>query len=735
MRAGFIILIFLTHTSFGQFTYRLDQSIPVTLANGNALAMPWAGGLNATHFNTIHLNQDNLEDLAIFDRTANRVITFIRENTQYRYAPEYGVLFPNDITNWMLLRDYNGDGKKDIFTDYNNDIKVYMNITPAGEPLQWQHFLFFTGVGAKSPILLSKGTSFKINVHLNSNDLPSIGDADGDGDVDLFVPKYPSSSTIEFHKNFSVERYGVPDSLDFERITQKWAGITECDCGEFAFNNNPCSVGGRRNHAGGKSLFAFDADNDGDHDLLFSEEGETSEGGCSQLFLLKNEGDNNVPVVTESIPYPPSSPVSIVTYPAAFYEDVDFDGIKDLLASPNIRTSQFLITNFQRSVWFYKNTGTSEQPVFNTPITNFLQNDMIDVGENAVPALFDADGDADLDLFLGNYSLNFRGSIHYFENTGTPSAPIFNLVTSDYLGLSFLNLINIKPMFIDMNSDSKIDLAFTATSLSGSGTQLYYLPNQHGIGANFSPQLVATGFIISSNDNLSVIDVNFDGKKDLLIGRRNGSLEYWKNTSNTATPEYDLENESYLGFESSVTRNSPSCNAADLDGDGRTDLLVGDNTGSLTIISNFREATDASDSITNMLYNPITETYQSQNLGGSIWCAVGNIFKTDRPAIIVGNALGGIHIVKHDEGTLVPETPIIDIYPNPIAKANDLLTIRVDRPAALIAYTTLGQQMGAPAYLQAFEDFHFQLNTFPKGVYLLNFVFEGKSQTRRIVVF
>lgn len=735
MRAGFIILIFLAHTSLGQFKYTLDQSIPVTLENGNELAMPWAGGLNATHFNTIHLNQDNLEDLAIFDRAAHRVITFVRENNQYRYAPEYEALFPDDIRNWMLLRDYNGDGKKDIFTDNNNDIKVYTNITPAGESLQWQHFLFFTGIGVKSPILLSKGTSFKINVHLNSNDLPSIADADGDGDVDLFAPKYPSSSTIEFHKNFSMERYGVPDSLDFERITQTWGGVTECDCGEFAFNNDPCNVGGRLNHAGGKSLFAFDADNDGDHDLIFSEEGHASEGGCSQLFLLQNDGDNITPVISSAVPYPSSSPAEITSYPAAFYEDVDFDGVKDLVASPNILARQLLTTNFQRSVWFYKNTGTTAQPTFSTPVTNFLQRDMIDIGDNAVPALFDADGDSDLDLFIGNYSLNFRGSIHYFENTGTPSLPAFNLITSDYNELSSLNLINLKPTFTDMNSDGKIDLAFTATSLSGSGTQLYYLPNRNSIGANFPQQPIATGFGIFSNDNLSVIDVDFDGKKDLLIGRANGSLEYWKNTSNTATPEYELENDSYLGLASSVTGSSPSCTAADLDGDGRTDLLIGDNTGVLTIISNFREASDASESISNILYNPFSESYQSQNLGGSLWSAAGNIFKTDKPAIIIGNSLGGLHILKHDEGTLVPETPIIDIYPNPIVKATDLLTIRVDQPASLVTYTTLGQQMGAPINLQPFENFHFQLTGFPKGIYLFNFLIEGKSQTKRIVVY
>ncbi len=741
MRIGFVFLFFLTQATFAQFKYVIDQSIPVTLQDDEFLSMPWAGGLNAAQFNTIDLNEDGNEDLAIFDRTAERVATFINDNNQYRYAPEYEIFFPAEITNWMLLRDYNGDGKKDIFTGDNLGIKVYTNVTPSGEALQWEQFLF-PGIGSKSPVLLTTGFSGKINVQLNGDDLPAISDADGDGDFDLFVPKYPSGSTIEFHKNLSVENGEPLDSLDFARTPltpTAWGGVTECDCGIFAFNGDPCNTGGKVKHAGGKSLFAFDADDDGDQDILISE------STCTQLFLLRNDGTNLSPVINTASAFPSVSPAFIITYPTAFYEDVDFDGVKDLIATPNIFAREFLQTDFKQSVWFYKNAGTTSLPSFVSPNPNFLQEDMIDVGDHAVPAFFDADGDGDLDLFIGYYTDNFSGSICYFKNSGSQSQPSFTLVTNDFFGISFLNLINIKPSFADMNGDSKIDLVFIASNQFGGETQLFYFANNNGSGINLSPELIPVNFSapvgstpeqLSSSDNVCVEDVNLDGKNDLLVGRQDGRLQYWRNTGTASTPTYTLENEAYLGLSMSVLRRSPSFATADLNADAKADLIMGDQTGKLTIINNYRDATDAMvDGISNLIYNPIEEGYEAQNLGGRVWPTVANIFKADKPAIVVGNTLGGLHILKHDESIPLPKKPVIDVYPNPVAKETSLLTIKVDRAASLIMLTSLGQEVSSPAFLQAFQEYDFQIQGLSRGIYLLYFTIEGKTYTRKIILF
>ena len=59
---------------------------------------------------------------------------------------------------------------------------------------------------------------------------------------------------------------------------------------------------------------------------------------------------------------------------------------------------------FCKSLWFYKNTGTNQLPNFNFVKNNFLQEDMIEVGDDSAPAFTDIDKDGDEDLFIGQYA-------------------------------------------------------------------------------------------------------------------------------------------------------------------------------------------------------------------------------------------------------------------------------------------------------------------------------------------
>ena len=118
--------------------------------------------------------------------------------------------------------------------------------------------------------------------------------------LDIFNVRFVGNGTVEYHKNFSMERYGSCDSLDFERQTQKWGDFVECECGIFAFNGEECPplTGGRVQHAGGKSLLALDTDGNATLDMLFSE------ASCSRLSLLKNDGTVANPVINSSVILP-----------------------------------------------------------------------------------------------------------------------------------------------------------------------------------------------------------------------------------------------------------------------------------------------------------------------------------------------------------------------------------------------------------------------------------------------
>lgn len=717
--------------SQAQFTYFLNQDIPVRDLNGIELSIPWAGGLNAAQFNTMDLNEDGIEDLVVFDRMANKVITLINSDNQYVPAPEFENLFPSAITNWLLLRDYNCDGQKDIFTGDALGIKVYRNTSVGDGNLQWEQFLFNTGFpGPKSAVLLTQGSENKVNLQLQFDDLPSISDVDGDGDLDILNIQY-AGHTVEFHQNLSVENSMPCDSLDFKRVTRAWGNFRECSCGTFAFNGNDCPPvsGGRTKHAGGKSLLALDFNGDQQQDLLFSE------AECTQLFGLRNDGTSLNPAITSFSGFPQSTPVNFILFPAAFYEDVDFDGKKDLISSPNVFTKEFININLQQSVWFYKNTGTSTHPSFSFVERNFLQRDMIDVGDNAVPAFADYDGDGDFDLFVSRHTSNeYTSTIYLYENVGTGTSPAFRLKTDDYLGFAGSRFYNVRIQFTDINSDETTDLVFSATSFDNASTQLYYLTNMSRSSLDFSNDAPGTlDFGLTSSENVYVVDIDLDGLPDILAGRSEGNLEYWRNNGAAGTPSFVLEKEHYLGFDGSTLRQNITCAAADLDGDGNTDLIIGDQSGKLGVISDFRNADQAFLPEHNIVFNKALNMYGEKNLGGKIWPAVANLFNSTRPAIVVGNVLGGLHILAHDEGKSLPEEPELKVYPNPIAD-HEVLNIQVDRPGVMQILSVLGQQLSPAVMLTANKLYRYTLPPLASGLYLVQFTMKDKSHTVRFVI-
>ena len=708
--------------SYGQISFRSDQSIPVRDKNGQLLTLAWSGGINAAQFSKMDLDNDGMEDLVLYDRMATKVITFLNVNSQWKYAPEYESLFP-DLVNWLLLVDFNCDGKKDIFTGDPFGMKVYRN-TSTQDKISWEQYDFYDDQGRLSIALLSKLSNSKGPVQLRFDDLPALIDADHDGDLDILNVTFSSSGSVEYHRNFSMERYGKCDSLDFERVTRSWGDFTQCQCEDFAYNGDGCgtNTNAKELHASGKALLAADMNGDNVHDIFYSE------GDCSEIFLLQNNGTVDAPVIAPAKMFPESQPLSMFTFPSAFFEDVDFDGVGDVIITPNVYRRDYLDQEFKNSTWLYKNFGSAQTPDFRLVNRAFLQDKMIEVGDNAVPSFTDIDWDGDQDLFISNATgPDGFSTITFYRNVGNIIEPSFEFVTDDYLGLSSMKVRNMKIQFVDMNSDGRADLTFSAAK-ANSLTYVYIFFQSVAQTFDLSNGVVAD-LILATVDNYHFTDVNMDGKMDALVGRFTGNLEYYRNTSSGNTLTFSSANSTFLGINSSVSRQSMTCYADDLNDDGKTDLIISNQNGEIGVIEDYRNAS-FDDKVTDIFYNSILEENRSSALG-RVWPVSARLFGDKNPSIVAGTIRGGLEIYRNEKFISEFEDLTLEFYPNPVRRSQDL-TILSNAPINLNMLDTDGQTV-LDIIVKPGKNL-IPMYRFSPGMYFLNFNFGNDLGMARVIV-
>jgi len=710
--------------TFAQVNYSIDQSIGVEV-NGKPILMPWSGGLNSAQINTIDLNQDGKDDLAVFDRTANQIFTYLNVGNQYIYAPDYEAYFPSVVSDWMLLRDFNCDGKKDLFTTDPGGIAVFVNITKPGGLPAWRAF------NPGYP-LLTIGYNSSINLQMNATDIPAIDDIDEDGDLDIIVARFVGFGSMEFHRNMSIENTGHCDSLQLKRITTEWGNFEECNCGLYAFDGKDCNqlIGGRALrtdrvlHDAGKSLLTLDLNDDGLHDLIFSEQ------NCTSLYLLPNQGIRDSAQMNNYSVFPAVNP-STLLFPASFYEDLDFDGVKDLIVSTNISARVTTDIDLTNSIWFYKNSGTNSLPQFDLKKTNLLQDQMVDAGSYASPAFADYDNDGDQDLFISYWAIpDSVASIYQYENTGSFYKPAFSFVTNDYVQFSQFGLFNIKIQFADANSDGKKDLVFTATDKLQGITQLYFIANKSALNFDFSGQSPEVlGFTIDPLENVLLYDVNRDGLLDIILGKSDGSLQYWKNNGSANVMQPVLVDNSYLGLGSTITRFCVSPTVSDLKHDGKPDLLLG-NYGSIVIYSDFQTGTPTADSV--FVNNQLKNTSLAANLSSYLTLTTADLYSDFNPLVIAGTITGGIRILKPDSTASNQQENSVSFWPNPV-NLNQKINVRASQNSTLQFFDVLGQKINDPVSILGGEATALE-QTLSAGLYIVRVSSSGKTTTIKLIV-
>ena len=668
--------------------FRLRQDVSVTVS-GAQLSDPWSGGLNTPQFSTIDLNKDGKEDLFIFDRQLKKVYTWLAVQQsgkwKYKYAPEYEVFFPTDLENWVLLRDYNCDGLKDIFTSTPMGIRVFKQEPAANGRLKFtlsESALYYN--------------SNRVNMQMTGADVPAITDIDGDGDLDILIAEFSTGKTLELYRNVQTEQKLPCGNLQFVQQTNWWGGISECDgCNSFVFNAH-CRVAAPL-HSGhsGSSLLLLDIDADGDKDLVM---GAVQ---CDNLVLMENQGDKDNAVMMGFTPaFPAIKPVSLAKFPAAFYEDVTFDGIPDMLVTPQV-TDDIWNMDFQTSTLLYRNAGAANKPVFNFVQNDFLQGQIMDVGEGAFPTFTDLDGDGDLDMLVGNhasYQNNiYSASISFYRNTGTTAAPAFELIMDDFLNLKNRQLFALKPAFADVNGDNLPDLILTYKEQKAGTNRICYILKKTGSNYNFADVRVLQN--IPDGANPALADLDNDGDLDLLVGMKDGSLAFYRNTGSATNPVYTLENNSFGGIDFNLARRSPYPVVTDIDGDDKLDLLTTDDSGTLRIYRDITKNLSATlTAETQVLENELTQQLQATRFGKGLSIAVAPLGGENKLYLAIGTQGGGLYLLEQTAGNMAVnenDTGLtLQVYPNPTDKTQrDVVTVKASEPVTLQVYDAIGRKV------------------------------------------
>ena len=738
----FLALSFLlgsSQNSYAQdFTFKFDNSLKI-IQNGQTLPNAFAGGLNAPQFSTCGLDNDGIDDLVVFDRTANKLYTFLAKKDDFgkyfwQYSPQYENAFPK-ISNWILLRDYNRDGKKDIFTYTPSGIKVYQNISTTN--------LSFKLIA--DPIY-STGYSGKLNLYLSSTDIPAITDIDNDGDDDI-VAFDPSGNFVAFHKNYSIENYKNANVLEFKRVGDCWGGFFKEHYDDMVFNQ-PCgenpqpldnpfpSKSSAKVLHSGNSLLLLDLNGDGLKDILY---GHVTQNRVASLLNVGTA--NQAKFNNGNYNYPDIYPVNFPVFPAIYYEDLDFDGIKDLVASPNGSDNALQTVDYQNSAWFYKNKGRDDKPDFSFVQKNILQNTMVDLGENSAPVFADIDGDGDQDLLVGNAGnrtvVGYRASIYLFENKGNNT---FELTNSDFLEISKnQQLFDIKPFITDMNADGIDDLGFISNSFTGE--TIRYFPNHATKGKAFDLKLSESMILppiqyLSNGDFPLFFDLNKDGLKDLLIGKGSGRLEYYKNTGTAKLPIYILENEELGGITSDYTIGNISLITADLNGDGKEELITGNRNGYVTVYKNITEQNlkkFVADSTT--IFDEFNGKNASIQMGGGLIMAVTDLNNDKIPDLMLGTNTGGLKWLKNTSKftvTATEEPTSSIIYPNP---TNRYLNVKNPTIGNYELFDILGRRVLYQKNSSVSQEISFDLSSQNDGIYFLKIsVNENLKKTEKIIL-
>ncbi len=417
-------------------------------------------------------------------------------------------------------------------------------------------------------------------------------------------------------------------------------------------------------HAG-SCLCSFDYDGNGQQDLLI---GDITATDVTLAYI-----DDLGPMPDEATELETGWPadnisVDMHVFNCGYFEDFDNDGIRDLMITPSNGTE----SEDRESCWFYKNVGTNEDIEVNLITNSLVQDDMIDIGSISFPRVLDYNADGLPDLIIGSRGKYQDGGLYQekvwlLENTGSPTYPIFTLITENFSGLNDLGIgDHMAPTFGDIDADGDMDMVIGENS-----GNLLIFENEGGFG---NPVSFNLGFTVLQDDEGEVdlggnlipqlFDLDQDGLLDLVVGERNGNINFLRNEGSAENYDFVLYEDSIGNIITDIDGNNIGyCSPwLYLDDDGNIDALIGTEKGTIFDVQDLSADSmvtwTIADSSAFGVYNGIRASPTLHDLDSD------NI-----PDIINGDRSGGLGLYMGGEfPSSIAENgylPSISIYPNP----------------------------------------------------------------------
>lgn len=325
-------------------------------------------------------------------------------------------------------------------------------------------------------------------------------DINNDGISDLFSSPNLTSGTRDYNSLWYYKNNGENDLPNFEFIEENFMQKTMIDVGRGAL---PVLV---------------DYNNDGLMDLIVANQKAFTNANNqpTRLALYKNIGDPNFPAfeLIDSDFLEISSLGLNRVYPA--FGDLDGDSDSDLV----IGDKEGKLYHFENTAAIGEEANWVVDP---NPILD-AENNILDIGKDATPQLFDVDNDGILDLLIGEEN----GNINYFHNDGTATNYSFAFIEDTIGDVVASNFLGIKGSSIPMmwrDNDNQLQLLVGTET----GILSHYNNIENNISGTFSLITESVEDINEGpNSAPALYDFTGDGKLDMITGNIGGGLAFYE---------------------------------------------------------------------------------------------------------------------------------------------------------------------------------------------------------------